>query len=90
MSQQFVVGKQYKLAADSSLRSEALTDVLSRGLLVLPSSGVFTCHEVDIDGDCWTHTEGVVWRHDASANNENIMCATTEDLELGAFEEVAS
>ena len=87
MSKEFVVGKQYKLVDASK---DAVTkEVINNGQLALPA--VFTCHSIDADGDCTSHTDGVLWEGDSaqmSLCHDGWLCATKEALIAGAFEEV--
>jgi hypothetical protein len=80
----FVVGKQYKVA-DRSKWGAALRHIVDEGCLEFPADGVFTCHAVDRDGDCWSRTEGVTWTSPTSKGNIHVMCALQEQLVEGEF-----
>lgn len=80
----FVVGKQYKVA-DRSKWGAALLTLVDDGYLDFPADGVFTCHSVDEDGDCWSHTKGVTWTSPSSRGLNGVMCAVQEQLVAGEF-----
>ena len=84
MTKQFQVGKAYKLV-DAS-KDLALTSVLATKELQFPENNTFTCSIVDVDGDAWTDTKGVLWE---GKHTRDVMCASIESLNAGAFEEVA-
>lgn len=86
MTKQFVVGKQYKLV-DAS-KDEPTKYVTETGKLTFPANSTFTCHKVDDDGDCFSHTTGVAWHDAYSKGAADVMCATIDGLEAGAFVEV--
>lgn len=89
MTKQFQVGKQYKLV-DAS-KCPALAEVIGNGQLQLPEGGIFTCHNLDSDGDCLSHTEGVLWEGHTGSDTfgKDILCAALGSFNAGAFEEVA-
>lgn len=80
----FVVGKQYKVAPRSKWGT-ALTHLIDDGYLDYPADGVFTCHAVDDDGDCWSHTKGVKWTSPYSKGLPDVMCALQVQLADGVF-----
>ena len=80
----FVVGKQYKIAPRIKWGA-ALRHIVDDGCLEFPADGVFTCHSVDDDGDCWSHTEGVKWTSPYSRGLPDVMCAPQEGLADGEF-----
>ena len=80
----FVVGKQYKVAPRSKWGA-ALRRIVDDGCLEFPADGVFTCHAVDDDGDCWSHTKGVTWKSPYSKGLDDVMCAIQGQLVAGVF-----
>ena len=84
MSNQFQVGKTYKLVDVSKCVQTA--EVIGNGALVIPDT--FVCHHVDSDGDCYSTSAGVTWRGNPSPTDLGVMCGLGSALVSGAIEEV--